>query len=1051
MMKRLLILGLFLLVWGQSERCEAAGVVLCRQAKGPIKIDGLLDEWTEAKPAIQIPGQEPGPRPGDWRGKPDASAGIFLAFDDKNFYLAARVTDDKFLGLNKKSQEYLNDGLELYFDVDRNGDAGTNSYSDDDVQICLSDTPDGPSMTAWRRGAPDPKEFGSIAMKRASDCPEAERSLLGEDGYIVEIEIPFDFLGFTPEKVRLIGFDVGLDDDDNPETKGQDCFLSWTGNGNQYSDPTKLGKMIFVKQDDEVLPALAIDNSLVGERDGLALTVYVVPSKPGTTHKVVIRSSAGDRTETLITGEIQANYEVTPWKPEGRKLIPIEMESTLTALLDGKEFASVPITYLGTAFLEKRCKAVELTRAQMMLSFSRLAKKGIDIKKEEASLEVIRYSMDLIRSDIRSRNLARAKEHLEYLEEMEKRLNARVVALESMENPPKAWTFPSALDVQVKKSAFRRGSKIVPLCGVMGWSEPIEDIPILSRYGFNCSGIEMGPMGVLVGHHIYADASVDRVKKALERAEEHGTSLMLLLSPHYFPQWARKAYPEVNGCGNGFISYCLESPNARAVVEDFLRYLIPAIKDSPALNSYCLANEYTYQGYCDYTQKRFRERMKTQYGTIGALNDAWASQYRDFDEITVTDQIAKDPDAAEAFRYDWFTFHYERSAEFLSWMKSVIRTIDKKTPVHVKTLPWAFGAGEYVHGVDREAINEFSEINGCDSWTWKTDAKGYSMAWVEPTMNYDLLRSLGPEKPTFNTEDHLLGDNSGQYVPYSHIYAGLWQQALHGGPNYTLWVWARNEADPTLAKNLWTRPMCTEAAAHASLDFIKNADLVTALGRVRPQVRILYSFPSIILDDPVHVADSSRVYESLYFQDIPVGFATEKQIQKKALRGKQTKLLIVPSAKHVQEDTCRAILDYAKRGGTVVLTGDALARDEHGRTRDLSALKQLLATGRVTQLPTQKDPRVYRDQFASLLDRSGVERIYRGRVKEDPTSRGIVLRPVKHRGKDYVFMMNVLHEPRTVSVLNADRDLVGLRSILTEFEGNEVRLPPSGVEFLEVE
>jgi len=131
----------FLLVWGQSERCEAAGVVLCRQAKEPIKIDGRLEEWTESKPAIQIPDQEPGPRPGDWRGKSDASAVIFLAFDDKNFYLAARVTDDKFLGLNKKSEEYLNDGLELYFDTDRNGTAGTNSYNDDDFSSRWGCTP----------------------------------------------------------------------------------------------------------------------------------------------------------------------------------------------------------------------------------------------------------------------------------------------------------------------------------------------------------------------------------------------------------------------------------------------------------------------------------------------------------------------------------------------------------------------------------------------------------------------------------------------------------------------------------------------------------------------------------------------------------------------------------------------------------------------------------------------------------------------------------------------------------------------------------------------
>lgn len=491
---------------------------------------------------------------------------------------------------------------------------------------------------------------------------------------------------------------------------------------------------------------------------------------------------------------------------------------------------------------------------------------------------------------------------------------------------------PRLKDIQIRNGAFFAGNVEVMFGGMGHFGQVRRDLPKFSDYGFNLIQIEIGPNSVVTGPNpgdISTDAIDNDIAKVLDEADRSGVMVNLLLSPHYFPQWATDLHPELKKCGRGFLQYCVSDPYAREVLKRYLETLIPRIKDKPALQSYTLANEPNFFEAGDATAAQFREALQKKYGTISALNRAWRKGYSSFDKIKPSIEIFLVNATA---RLDWSGFHYAVCTDFFAWMTSVIRTMDPKTPVHIKFMDDMFADEETIYGIDRESLEKFTEISGNDSTIRYPGENGYGMRYRQNAAFYDFLKSVQPEKPVQNSETHVISDDSQLFFPESYIRASLWSMYVHGMAASTMWVWERGDT-PSFGNDVLTRPNCAAAVARVTLDMRRLAPYITALSNstaVSP-LAVYYSQSTRALElDFLDRWDPA--YEIAVYQGWPVRMIPDSAVDA-GLDPKRIPVLFIPEYIYTTDALNAKLIEYVRSGGRVVTMGSVFRINEFEKQR----------------------------------------------------------------------------------------------------------------------
>lgn len=409
---------------------------------------------------------------------------------------------------------------------------------------------------------------------------------------------------------------------------------------------------------------------------------------------------------------------------------------------------------------------------------------------------------------------------------------------------------------------------------------------------------------------------------ALQRAEDYDVAVNLLISPHYFPDWVLAKWPELKVENNGSIKFSLFEPMAQSIIEDYLRALIPAIKDYDSLQSLTLTNESVYTANKDaYAMPAWHEYLEGIYnGDIGQLNGVYQTAYSSFTGVPMPENITASPAS-----YDYVLFNQDYFASWHEWMAGIIHELAPELPVQAKIMGDPRGSLSW--GVDIERFSEFSQINGNDNWNYINEGpKGF----MEELSFYDLQASF-KEAPVFNSEHHLIADGDKMYTPEQakHVRSALWQSAIHGRGGSTIWVWERtyNETASTEGSILH-RPDVIAQAGRTNLDLNRLAGQVTAFQNEQPQAAILYSTASGVFSGE-YSAVSLRAYEALSYSGYKAGYVSEKQVDNGGLD--TYKLLIVPNASRVNPETLTGIRQFMEQGGRVLLIGShALELTPHG-------------------------------------------------------------------------------------------------------------------------
>jgi len=586
------------------------------------------------------------------------------------------------------------------------------------------------------------------------------------------------------------------------------------------------------------------------------------------------------------------------------------------------------------------------------------------------TLTVADNFLKFVAADIEHGEYARAWAELDTVDQIVR----RALQTKTWPEAPKYVTSP----VEIRGPSFvgtvrwpggRTQRRPVIFIGMGPFGQARRDVDIFPDYGFNIMQAEFGPNSVLPSEDQYSDAAIKDFLKVCDRAAKAGVQVNLLISPHYFPNWALRKWPHLQECSGGFFRYCVHAPEAHRVIEKFLRYTIPRVKDHPALHSICLSNEpiSTNLQKCRYVRQRWHKWLKRKYGTIEQLNTTWKSKYEDFDAIPVPPTAFKPAPIV----YDFVRYNQEEFAGFHKFMADTIHEMAPDLPVHAKMMICAVfgpsGAGPW--SIAPELFARFCQINGNDAGRSYRPQGEWATAWQDEIMGYELQR-CAREAPVFNSEDHIIPDRNVNWQSPTYIYNVYWQGAIHGRGASSAWVWERTyDLKSSFCGSILHRPGCVEAAGHCTLDLNRLAEQVTALERVRPQVAVVYALAGYVWDkgyDDVMEA----AWRASVFGGHKTGFVYERQLE--ALAEGQPlpeyisglKVIVVAGLRHLSGKALRGLERFAASGGKIVVVGPLPDRDEHNQPARLGVKP-------AAQLKVTDDRQLVQD-LAAALQKCGV-------------------------------------------------------------------------------
>ncbi len=189
-----------------------SGPIIQRTLKAP-KIDGKMDKIWNSIPAEGLNNVILGERNSIY----DISATFKAIWDDNNLYIIIQVIDD--IKSDKGSTDYNQDGIEIYIDSDNNK---SQYYENDEFMFRYN----------WNKNIMQ-IEKTEIKAKIIYD------QINTDNGYNIEIALPWKVISCSPKTGKFIGFDLHINDNDGNE---RECKITWKAKrDNSHRSPSVFG------------------------------------------------------------------------------------------------------------------------------------------------------------------------------------------------------------------------------------------------------------------------------------------------------------------------------------------------------------------------------------------------------------------------------------------------------------------------------------------------------------------------------------------------------------------------------------------------------------------------------------------------------------------------------------------------------------------------------------------------------------------------------------------------------------------------------------------
>lgn len=232
---------------------RAQTLAIGRRVKPPV-LDGKLDDWGSAS-FLLGEARQTLRRPGRWAGAVDASAAVWLTWDEQCLYLAADVVDDKLMQAHTGAEPWHGDTLELFFNIFP-GQQRVDGF----WQIAVI-PPLEAGENLWVTGPQ--KDFEGVEGT----------AVVRKGGYTLECQIPWKNLtGLAIKPGANVGFQVMLDDRDDAGRKSQ---LTWYPGAVTFNHPMQTNTLVLKEQGETAgaMVAAGPPNEVVTNPQTMAVSV----------------------------------------------------------------------------------------------------------------------------------------------------------------------------------------------------------------------------------------------------------------------------------------------------------------------------------------------------------------------------------------------------------------------------------------------------------------------------------------------------------------------------------------------------------------------------------------------------------------------------------------------------------------------------------------------------------------------------------------------------------------------------------------------------------
>lgn len=377
----------------------------------------------------------------------------------------------------------------------------------------------------------------------------------------------------------------------------------------------------------------------------------------------------------------------------------------------------------------------------------------------------------------------------------------------------------------------------------------------------------------------------------------------------------------------GFLNYF--HPEVAALVERQLAGVCGAYRDHPALYGYDIFNETMFESYDRYTLERFRQWLQKKYGTIERLNEVWDRVYYDWSQVEFTRWIW----ASVMPVADLLEFQKDAVGMQLAQWRDIVHREDPNHPAIADNLYSMFcGRPEDDEWVTDENVDELGM-----SYYPKNSVPAFA-----PHKRWQMLRgfhSVAKERRFWVSEMQTHTQSAyrpSTAVSVKELRTWTWECYAGGSKGIVYWKWRPfTKGLQTTGRGLVDyhgndTPRSLETREIARV-LRENEHLFDHTLPEAPKAAILYDRLNLAIQRAYTVnygqsVEQQMVHESveglskcLFDANVPANFVRPCDVGEQLAA--QYPVLFVTSQMMVSAAISKALRDYAKAGGTVVIDG----------------------------------------------------------------------------------------------------------------------------------
>jgi beta-galactosidase len=338
-----------------------------------------------------------------------------------------------------------------------------------------------------------------------------------------------------------------------------------------------------------------------------------------------------------------------------------------------------------------------------------------------------------------------------------------------------------------------------------------------------------------------------------------------------------------------------------------------------------------YMSYSPADRLRFIEWLKARYGTVEALNRAWATQrwsrrLTSFDEVQLPNGDGPSPPE-----------RYLDLRRF--WSDQAIQALKDLEAIRRKNMPELPSASNLWDTAPRMGFDYLASYQDYASY----GAMGFYPGTALDTTLLSLL--VKGELPTPLWFNEFITAGSDRYGPpkgsirmwaylallhYGQVFLAWTFNTHRGGEEQALFGLLDHDGTPSWKYREWKR-IAEEFSKLEKLGFPRDD---------RPKVAIAYSFDTAIASRPPAGNTARDYFSTPYHEQVAQAFQPlfedniDVALLNPAHSGLQYAMLVVPGLYVMDERSAAAIRRYVKEGGTVVMTAFSAKVDEHNQWFD---------------------------------------------------------------------------------------------------------------------